>query len=75
MVKQAEEFIRKMEALPAGEQEMVARFLDAHFLEVLDEARWREAFEKSGSVLDQMAAEVDEAIANGRVAALDPDEL
>jgi hypothetical protein len=75
MTKRTAEVIRKIDALPPRDQEVVARFLDEHFEEVVDEARWQQLFERSPATLDQLAAEVDDAIGKGQVAELDPDEL
>jgi hypothetical protein len=75
MVRQAAEIIQKIEALPAAEQEVLARFLADHFQEVLQEARWQHLLNTSPDTLDQLVAEVDQAIAKGEVAPLDPDEL
>jgi hypothetical protein len=75
MMNRTAEVFRKIDALPLKEQEVVAKFLDEHFDEVVDEARWQQLFDHSPATLDLLGAEVDDAIANGRVAALDPDEL
>ena len=75
MVKQAAEIIGKIESLPESDREALARFLRDHFAEVLDEARWQQLYETSPDALDALVAEVDEAIAKGQIAELDPDEL
>jgi len=75
MVKKAAEVVNKIDSLPSGEQELMAKYLSDHFNEVLDEARWEQLFSHSSSTLDQFAAEVDDAIRTGQVAELNPDEL
>jgi hypothetical protein len=75
MVKQAADVIQKIDSLPPGDQELLSRYLDTHFDEVLDEARWDQLLARSPAALDRFAAEVDEAIRSGDVAELNPDEL
>jgi hypothetical protein len=75
MVKKAAEVVQKIDALPLGEQELLAKYLSDHFGDVLDEARWEELFSRSSSTLDRFVAEVDEAIRSGQLAELNPDEL
>jgi hypothetical protein len=75
MVKKAIDVVHKIDSLPAGEQELLAKYLSDHFEDVLDEARWEQLFSHSSSTLDRFAAEVDEAIRTEQVAALNPDEL
>lgn len=75
MVKQANDVVQKIGSLPPGEQELLAKYLWAHFDDVLDEARWEQLFAQSPSTLDCFAAEVDQAIAAGEIAELNPDEL
>ncbi|HEY1686898.1 MAG TPA: hypothetical protein VGG19_19205 [Tepidisphaeraceae bacterium] len=74
-MKQAAEVIQKIDALAPPDQELLAKYLVNHFEEVLDEARWNQLFFQSSATLDRFAAEVDQAIANGDVAELNPDEL
>jgi hypothetical protein len=75
MVKKAIDVVHKIDSLPPGEQELLAKYLTDHFEDVLDEARWEQLFSLSTSTLDRFAADVDEAIRTGQVAALNPDEL
>ncbi len=75
MVRQAADIIQKIDSLPTHEQEVLAKYLSAHFDDVLDEARWEQIFSSSQSTLDNFAAEVDEAIRTEQVTELDPDEL
>jgi hypothetical protein len=75
MVKPVTDVIQKIDALPPADREVLTRFLSTHFDEVLSEARWSQLFESSSSTLDAMVREVNEAIRNGDVAELDPDEL
>jgi hypothetical protein len=75
MVKQASEVVKKIDSLPQSEQELLAKYLAAHFDDVLEDARWEQFFAQSPSILDRFAAEVDQAIATGDVDELNPDEL
>jgi len=61
VVKQAADVVQKIGSLPADGRELLAAYLSAHFDDVLDEARWEQRFSRSSPVLDQFAAEVDEA--------------
>ncbi len=61
--------------LPESEQVVLADYLARHLEDVLDEARWAQLFDRGPSALDALAAEVDQAIASGDFAPLDPDEL
>jgi len=75
MVKKAADVVQKIDSLPPGEQELLAKYLSDHFEDVLDEARWEQLFSRSYSTLNRFAAEVDEAIRTGQVVELNPDEL
>ena len=75
MVSQTNELVRRLASLPDSEQAVLADYLQRHLPEVLDEARWQALFAESDSVLDGMGLEVDNAIAGGEVAPLDPEEL
>lgn len=75
MVAQTSDLIRRLESLPDSEQAVLAEYLQRFLPEVLDEARWQAIIGKSDSLLDSMGREVDEAIARGDVALLDPEKL
>ena len=75
MVQQATEVLRAIESLPEAEQALLFAYLKQHLDDVIDEARWQQSWEQSPAALDALSAEVDEAIAEGDVAPLDPDEL
>jgi len=75
MVNPALDVVHKIDSLPPGEQELLAKYLSVHFDDVLDEARWEQLLSRSSSTLDRFAAEVDDAIRAGQVAELNPDEL
>ena len=75
MVAQTTDLIRRLETLPDSEQAVLAEYLQRCLPEVLDEARWQALVGKSNSLLDSMGVEVDEAIAPGDVALLDPKQL
>jgi len=67
--------IRRIERLPEREQSSLARYLESHLNDVLDEAKWTESFAKSSRLLKKMSREVDAAISSGDVSPLDPDKL
>ena len=75
MVRQAADVIQRIESLPSTEQTVLARFLSTHFDDVLAEARWEDSVKSASEFLDQLATEVDLAIAKGQVKELDPEEL
>lgn len=75
MVKQASEVVGRLESLPDGEQVLLASYLQAHFDEVMAEARWDESLRSASGFLDELVAGVDSAISRGQVKELDPDEL
>jgi hypothetical protein len=75
MVRRATDIIHKIDSLPPGDQELLAKYLSTHFEDVLHEARWEQLFSQSPSTLDKLAAEVDTAISTRQVAELNPDEL
>ena len=64
--------IEKMSALPAEEQDRIARWLLA---ELLDEERWTQAFSNSEDALSKLADEARTDVRAGRAERLDPDKL
>jgi hypothetical protein len=75
MTDRTSEIFKKIESLPAAEQGALAECLADHLEQVLDDARWTKLLEKSSETLDSLSAEVDQAIAAGDVAPLNPDKL
>jgi hypothetical protein len=64
--------IEKLAALPADEQDLVARWL---MEELKDEEHWAEQWAGSQDALAKLADEAVAEVAAGRAADLDPDKL
>jgi hypothetical protein len=64
--------IEKLAALPADEQDLVARWL---MEELKDEEHWAAQWAGSQAALAKMADEAVAEVATGRAAELDPDKL
>jgi hypothetical protein len=67
--------VRMMELLPEPAQNKVADHLRDYLLEMQDELRWDDLFQKSQPKLVEMARRAKEQIAEGKARLFDYDEL
>ncbi|HSK70349.1 MAG TPA: hypothetical protein VK892_01545 [Pyrinomonadaceae bacterium] len=66
---------RKLESLPEEIRERVAGYLNDHFEEIKDEARWDEQFKNTSAKLSEMARNVRREIAEGKSEPMDFERL
>lgn len=67
--------IKMMESLPPAIQDQVAEHLQEYILDLQDEARWEESFQKAESNLIAAARRAKQQIAQGQSSPLDYDQL
>lgn len=72
MTQLLQQALGEVQKLPASDQDAIASLILA---ELADERRWDEAFARSQSQLDKLAAKVRGDIAAGRVRQAEIDEL
>ena len=72
MTRALDAAIQKLAALPADEQDRLARWL---MEELKDEEHWARQFAGSQAALDRLADEAIADVAAGRATELDPDKL